>query len=66
MNGLVQWHGYSVKVVCELVDLPHSSYYYRSHKRDESELVTAIEQVAGQYPTYGTRRIRQQLRRSPY
>jgi putative transposase len=66
VNGLVGWFGYKVEMVCELVDLPHSSYYYRSHKPDESELVTAIEQVAGQYPTYGTRRIRQQLRRWPY
>lgn len=66
MNGLAQWFGYPVEVVCELVDLPRSSYYYRSHKPDESELVTAIEQVAGQYPTYGTRRIRQQLRRLPH
>jgi transposase InsO family protein len=66
VNGLVAWYGYGVEVVCELVDLPRSSYYYHSHKRDESELVMAIEQVAGQYPTYGTRRIHQQLRRSPY
>lgn len=66
MNGLVEWHGYTVEVVCELVDLPRSSYYYHSHKRDESELVTAIERVAGQYPMYGTRRIHQQLRRPPY
>lgn len=66
MNGLAEWFGYPVEVVCELVDLPRSSYYYRSRKPDEGELVAAIEQVAGQYPTYGTRRIRQQLRRSPY
>jgi putative transposase len=66
VNGLAEWFSYPVEVVCELVDLPRSSYYYRCHKRDESELVTAIEQVSGQFPTYGTRRIRQQLRRSPY
>ena len=66
MNGLAQWFGYPVSVVCDLLDMPRSSCYYRSHKRDESELVTTIEQVAGQYPTYGTRRIQQQLRRPPY
>ena len=66
MSGLAEWYGYPVEAACELVDLARSSYYYRSHRRDESELVLAVEQVAGQYPTYGTRRIRHQLRRWPY
>jgi transposase InsO family protein len=35
-------------------------------QQDESELKAAIEDLAGQFPTYGTRRITHQLRRSPY
>jgi putative transposase len=66
VNGLVECFGQAIEVVCEVVDLPRSSYYYRSHRQEEGGLVTAIEQLAGQYPTYGTRRIRHQLRRWPY
>lgn len=66
VHSLVEWYGYPIKLACELVELPRSSYYYRSHKADESELVADLEDVAGQYVTYGTRRIRSQLRRPPY
>jgi putative transposase len=66
VHSLVEWYGYSIELACELVELPRSSYYYRSHKADESQLVADLEAVAGQYVTYGTRRIRSQLRRPPY
>jgi putative transposase len=55
-----------IELACELVELPRSTYYYRSHKADESQLVTDMEQVVGQYPTYGSRRVTHQLRRVPY
>jgi putative transposase len=66
VHSLVEWYGYSIELACELVELPRSSYYYRSHKADESQLVADLEAVAGQYVTYGTRRVRSQLRRPPY
>lgn len=55
-----------IELACELVDLPRSTYYYPSHKADESQLVADMGQVVGQYPTYGSRRVAHQLRRSPY
>jgi transposase InsO family protein len=58
--------GYPVSTACELLDLPHSTYYYRPVEVDECELEAAIEEIAGQFPVYGTRRVAQQLRRSPY
>jgi transposase InsO family protein len=58
--------GYPVTNVCELLGLSRSTYYYPPVQVDESELQSAIEDLAGQYPTYGTRRITHQLRRSPY
>lgn len=58
--------GYPVSAACELLELPRSSYYYQSHQEDESEVVAAIEEIAGKYPTYGTRRVMHQLRRPPY
>jgi transposase InsO family protein len=58
--------GYPITSVCELLDLPRSTYYYQPEQADEMELKAAIEDLVGQFPTYGTRRITHQLRRSPY
>jgi transposase InsO family protein len=53
-------------MVCRVLGLPRSNYYYCARLKPENELQEAIQKVAGQYPTYGTRRITQQLRRPPY
>ena len=58
--------GYPVGVACTILSLSHSSYYYHPEKKDERELEEAIEEIAGEFPKYGTRRVSQQLRRSPY
>ena len=59
-------HSYPVSALCELLGLPRSSYYYRPTERDDAALRQAIESVAAEFPTYGSRRITQQLRRPPY
>jgi transposase InsO family protein len=46
--------------------LSRSSYYYGSGRRDDQPLEARIEQVLGEFSTYGTRRVSQQLRRPPY
>lgn len=56
-------HRVPVAVGCGVLELPRSSYYYREHPRDDREVVAAMKTVAGQYPTYGQRRICAQLRR---
>ena len=58
--------GYSVQKSCKVAELPRSSYYYQAVKETEKELEKAIEEIVGQFPTYGTRRVTHQLRRSPY
>jgi transposase InsO family protein len=63
---LTEQEGYPVKVGCEAVGLSRSSYYYSPTGKDESELEEAIEDVAGQFPTYGTRRVSKQLQRPPH
>jgi transposase InsO family protein len=57
---------YPVTLLCQLLDLPRSSYYYRPKERTDVALCQAIEAVAAEFPTYGSRRITQQLRRPPY
>jgi transposase InsO family protein len=58
--------GYPIAAACELLELPRSSYYYQPVQTGENELEEAIEDIAELYPTYGTRRVTHQLRRSPY
>lgn len=57
---------YPVTMLCDLLDLSRSSYYYQSRDPDEHELVAAMREIAGKFPTYGSRRITQQLRRAPH
>lgn len=54
---------YPVQVACQLLDCPRSSYYYQAEVRDESQLKETVLQVAGQWPTYGYRRLKKQLER---
>jgi putative transposase len=63
---LMRGHGYSVRQVCELLELASSSYYYHSHPSINADLEEDLQAVAGEYPTYGTRRLMHQLRRKPY
>jgi len=63
---LVDEHLAQPGMVCRVLGLPRSSYYYCARIKQEHELQEAIRNAAGQYPTYGTRRITHQLRRPPY
>jgi transposase InsO family protein len=57
---------YPITVVCHVLDLPRSTHYYQPVVRDEVELRLALEAAAQQFPTYGSRRLMQQVRRAPY
>jgi len=65
-QALVKATGCSVQASCEALGLVHSSYYYQSQQTEESQVVAELELEAGRYPTYGSRRLTHQLRRSPY
>jgi putative transposase len=53
----------SVQHLCAVFDCPRSSYFYRPVQRDETALLTAIEQVLMRRPWFGYRRVVAQLRR---
>ena len=57
---------YSVSLLCSLLGCSRSSYYYQPKQRDETEDRVAIESVAAEWPTYGYRRVTQQLRRQEW
>lgn len=57
---------YPLSVVCQTLDIARSSVYARQHaamSATEVELRAQIERIAGQWPTYGYRRVTAQLRR---
>lgn len=55
---------YPVNLICQILDLPRSSFYYQPVEQDDSELEKAIEEVAATWPTYGYRRVTKQLHRA--
>lgn len=55
-----------VAQACRLVGLPRSNYYYSAQKPKDEEVSQEIEAVLGEFSTYGTRRVSQQLRRTPH
>lgn len=62
---LIEKHAARSGMACRILDLPRSSYYYHPQIKQEKDLKEAIQSVAGQFPTYGTRRITHQLRQPP-
>jgi transposase InsO family protein len=57
--------GYGVSLVCRVLDLARSSFYRPpTPHAPEPVLTAAVLEVAGQWPTYGYRRVQAQLQRA--
>ena len=56
-------HKYSVSVMCKVLQVPRSTYYYEAkQKTDESELTAAVIDIfKASRNNYGTRKIKQEL-----
>jgi putative transposase len=55
---------YPVTLLCELLNYPRSQVYYTPATQPEAAaLQRLIQELAGQYPTYGYRRITKELQR---
>lgn len=54
---------YPVRVLCDLLDCARSSYYHQPQSVDDTALENEIRTVAAEWPTYGYRRMTEQLRR---
>jgi transposase InsO family protein len=54
---------YPVSLLCQVLDMERSTYYYQATEDDDLSLLVLIEAVIRQFPTYGYRRITAQLRR---
>jgi putative transposase len=58
--------GYPVADLCDLLGLSRSSYYYRPSAQRWEKLKYAVETIAVEFVTYGSRRMTKELRRPPY
>lgn len=54
---------YPVSLVCRMLGLPRSSFYYQPQASADDELKAAIAEVIATWPTYGYRRVTAQIRR---
>lgn len=54
---------YPMSRLCEVLDLPRSSAYYESEPGEGRLIKEALVKVAGEWPTYGYRRLTKQLQR---
>lgn len=54
---------YPVQIACQVLACARSSYYHPAQAGDETELKATLLQLAGQWPTYGYRRLKKQLER---
>jgi putative transposase len=56
---------YPIRLVCRLLDVPRSSIYYAAQPvpDDEAMLKSVLLDLAGQWPTYGYRRLTAMMRR---
>jgi len=54
---------YPISQLCEVLGLPRSSAYYQPRPDEDRPLRGALIELAGQWPTYGYRRLTEQLRR---
>ena len=55
---------YPVKTICDVLDLPRSSFYHTRAVAEDGDLRAALLDLAGQYPTYGYRRLTALLKRA--
>ena len=55
---------YPVKTICEVLDLPRSTFYHMTAVAQDGALRAALLDLAGQYPTYGYRRLTALLKRA--
>src|SRR5438105_33291 len=59
---------YPARLVCRLLDFPRCQLYRTPQQRrtEEATLREALQHLAGEWPTYGYRRLTVMLRRDPF
>lgn len=61
-DEIVKEYNIAVSRACKIVDLVRSQYYYNSRK-DDSEVIESLQELAFKHPSYGFRKLFAYLRR---
>ncbi len=56
----------SIRRACFLLGMNRSSYYYKAHPLDDTELIEKLNELAFKYPSYGFRKLRFLLKNQGY
>ena len=56
-------HEFGRQLLCDILGLARSTFYYQAQPADDSALREAMEEIALEFPRYGYRRITAELRR---
>ena len=54
---------YPITPLCQVLDLAPSTYFYQTQAKEEGAGKRLLVEVAGEWPTYGARRLRHELQR---
>jgi transposase InsO family protein len=57
---------YPVLLLCQMLEVSPSSYYYKPQVQDDLQVLNRIEAILLRFPRYGYRRVTAQLRREGY
>lgn len=60
----LQESGISVSRACKMLGVSRSTFYYKSHRTEDQDLVRGLQQLAADHLTYGFRKCLAVLRRS--
>lgn len=54
---------YPITTLCRVLELAPSTYFYQSQAQPENALQHLLVEIAGEWPTYGARRLSQEMQR---
>jgi putative transposase len=63
ITATVEEYGISVSRACKIITFPRSQFYYTSRK-DDTDIISALQELAFKHPSYGFRKLFAYLRRS--
>jgi putative transposase len=66
VNYLSKESQLSIRQACKLTKTNRTTYYYKSHPRDDSQVIDKLETIANKHPSYGFKKMRYIIRNEAY
>lgn len=62
VDYLVSEYPIDIRQACKSLNLERSSYYYRSQRKEDAELIDSLNQLSKKHPSYGFKKLFHSLR----